>query len=245
MSQTSPAAVDAPVPVPAPVRGKGLVNRVAGIIVSPRETFEDVVARPQWIGMMVLTTLVTAFAMTAFMSTRVGQEAWLQEAVRGQERWGRKMDDKQYAVMEKMASFAPAMVGIPMLVMSPLVTVGVSAILFGIMKVMTGSPAAFKQTLAVVVHGGPISMLHMLVAVPLNYIRGAMQGSTSLGIFLPFEEGSLPARIAGSIDLFLVWGIVILALGLSVLYKRRMGPIAAVLLGLYLSFSIIVGAIFG
>lgn len=241
MSETT-AAGSVPVPLPE----KGLVNRLAGVIVSPRETFEDVVARPRWLGMLLLTTLVTAFGVTAFMSTEVGQQAWLEEAVRGSERWGGRMDDKAYARMEKMAALAPAMVGVPLLIMPPVTTLVLAAILFGIMKGMTGSATSFKQAFAVVVHAAPVGVVHQAVGLPLSYISGKMSGSTSLGVLLPMlEETSFLARLAGGIDLFFIWWIIVLAIGLSVLYKRPARPIAFVFLAVYALFAVVVAAVFG
>ena len=225
--------------------GPGLVNRVIGIIVSPRETFEQVVARPRWLGVLLLTTLTTTFLMTAFVSTKVGQDAWIEQSIRGQEQWGRKVGDKQMEMLEKMAPFAPLMVGIPMLIAAPIVNVVMSAILFGVFKVVTRSAAGFKQAFAVVVHAGVIGLVHMLTGVPLNYIRGAMSGSTSLAVFLPSEEPSFFTALAGAVDPFVIWWIVVLATGLAVLYKRRTAPIASVLLGIYGIVVVIIAAVVG
>ena len=44
----------------------------------------------------------------------------------------------------------------------------------------------------------------------------------------------------GSIDLFLVWATINLAIGLGVLYKRRTGPIATTFLGIYVVIALVV-----
>ena len=63
-------------------------------------------------------------------------------------------------------------------------------------------------------------------------------------MFLPFlDENSFPARFLGSIDLFLIWWIVSLAIGLGVLYRKRTGPIATTLLVVYVSIAIVIAAI--
>ena len=43
-------------PGASPAR-KGLAARFAGIVTSPRETFQFVVAQPRWFGMLALTTV--------------------------------------------------------------------------------------------------------------------------------------------------------------------------------------------
>jgi hypothetical protein len=63
-------------------------------------------------------------------------------------------------------------------------------------------------------------------------------------VFLPFlDENTFPARLLGSIDLFLIWWLVNLAIGLGVLYKRRTGPIAVGLLSVYLAIALIIAGI--
>ena len=41
-------------------------------------------------------------------------------------------------------------------------------------------------------------------------------------------DGSFVTRLAGMIDLFVVWWVFILAIGLGVLYQRRTQPVAIV-----------------
>ena len=53
----------------------------------------------------------------------------------------------------------------------------------------------------------------------------------------------LAARALGSIDLFIIWWIVSLAIGLGVLYKKRTGPIASSFIAVYVSIGLIIAAI--
>jgi hypothetical protein len=43
-----------------------------------------------------------------------------------------------------------------------------------------------------------------------------------------------------SIDMFLLWWMVVLAIGLGVLYKRRTGPIATTFIGLYAIIAVLI-----
>jgi hypothetical protein len=47
------------------------------------------------------------------------------------------------------------------------------------------------------------------------------------------DEESFLGRLAGTIDLFMVWYVVVLAMGLGVLYRRRTQPIAIALFVVY------------
>ena len=70
------------------------------------------------------------------------------------------------------------------------------------------------------------------------------RGVTHLGVFLPFlDEASFAARLLGSIDLFVIWWLISLAIGVGVLYRRRTGPIATSLIGVYITIGIVVAAV--
>jgi hypothetical protein len=109
---------------------------------------------------------------------------------------------------------------------------------------MLGGAGTFKQALAVVVHAGFVVTFAQFFVLPLNYIRESISSPTTLAAFFPFlEETTFAARFLGAIDLVYVWWMVILAIGLAVLYKRRTGPIATGLLVLNLVLALIVAAI--
>jgi hypothetical protein len=40
-------------------------------------------------------------------------------------------------------------------------------------------------------------------------------------------------KLAGTIDIFIIWWLVVLAIGLAVLYRRKTQPIATTLFGIY------------
>jgi hypothetical protein len=55
------------------------------------------------------------------------------------------------------------------------------------------------------------------------------------------EENSFLLLMLQSIDLFLIWWLIVLAIGISVLYKRRPGGIATTLIGIYVVIAMIIG----
>ena len=114
-----------------------------------------------------------------------------------------------------------------MLVMSPIIGAVIAGILFAIFNAAMGGNATFKQVFTVVVHAGAISALSQLFTGPFNYFRGTMTSATNLAVLLPMlPENRSSARLLGMIDLFLIWWVFVLAIGLAVLYRRRTQPIA-------------------
>jgi hypothetical protein len=226
---------------PAP---KHLLARFIGIITSPRDTFASVAASPKWLGMLVLTTAIVMVCTVLPMTTEGGREALLETQVRQMESFGVQVNDQMYQQMRSRIGIAPYTTAGGVLVMSPIITAIMAGLLFAVFNAAMGGTATFKQVYSVVVHAGVISALGQLFTGPLNYFRGTMASATNLGVLLPMlPEGSFLARLAGMIDLFVVWWVFVLAIGLGVLYRRRTQPIAISLFGVYAVIALVAAAI--
>jgi hypothetical protein len=226
--------------------GLSLPARFWGILTSPRETFADVVARPRWFGMAALVILVTAAGVGWFFSTEVGQTAWLDQIVEQTRKAGQEMPEAQWATMEKMASYMGIIYAVSTIVVAPIMWLILTGILFAVFNAALGGTATFRQLFAVFVHSTAISVVQGLFVTPLNYVRQSIASATNLAVFLPMlDETSFLAKLLGTIDLFLIWWIVLLSIGLAVLFKRKTGPIAAGLFIVYGVIAVIIAAFFG
>jgi hypothetical protein len=228
--------------LPAP---KGLVARVIGIITSPGDTFRSVVAHPKWLGMLVLTTLTIAVLATAPFMTEAGKEAALEQQVRQTEAMrGQPVTDQQYEAMRSFSAVMPYFTAGSVLIMGPVMSLIFSGILFAIFNAMMGGNATFKQIFAVVVHAGVISMLGQVFAAPVNYMRGTTGSVANLGVMLPMiEETSFAGRLLGMVDVFIIWWVIVLAIGLAVLYRRKTPSIAMILFSIYAVIALGVAAV--
>lgn len=226
---------------PAP---KSLVARFIGVVTSPRETFQAIVAHPKWFGMMAATTLLIAFFTVLPMTTEDGKQAALDQQVSQMEAFGMTVGDQQYEDMRSRMWIAPYTTAGGIIVASPIIILIISGILFAIFNAAMGGEASFKQVLAVVVHAGIISALGSMFTGPLNYFRGAMGSATNLAVLLPMlDDKSFVGRLLGMTDLFIIWWLVVLAIGLGVLYRRRTQPISIGLLGVYAVIALVVALV--
>jgi len=226
---------------PAP---KSLVARFIGIITDPRATFESVAAHPKWLGMLALTTAIVLTCTVLPMTTEGGKEAMLETQVRQMESFGVQVNDQMYQQMRSRMGIAPYTTAGGVLVMSPIITAALAGILLVIFGAIMGGSATFKQVYAIVVHAGVISALGQLITGPLNYFRGTMASATNLSVLLPMlPEGTFLTRLAGMIDLFIIWWVFILAVGVAVLYKRRTQSVAMTLFGIYAAIALVAATV--
>jgi hypothetical protein len=235
MHDVAPAASAPPLP--------SLPARFLGVITSPRETFAAVVEHPKWLGMLLLTVAISAGSMAWFASTEVGQQALLDQQVAATEALGGRVSDADYARMQQMAPYMGAIQGVTVAIVSPLMMALVAGMLFGAFSVLGGT-ATYRQVFAVLVHAGAISALQSLLIWPFNYLRESASSPSNLSVFFPMlDEGSFVASVLGTIDLFILWWVIVLAIGLAVLYRRRTAPIAWSLFAVYGLIAVIVGVV--
>jgi Yip1 domain len=214
------------------------------VIFSPRSAYADVAARPRVFGALAFVLAVIMTATFAFLSTEVGQQASLDHQVRQMESFGRTVDDAQYAQMERLAPYSSYFAAALQLIFMPILALVVAGLAFAVFNVAFRGNATFTQVFAIVVHSGAILIVQALFTLPLAYARESLAGATNLAVFFPFlDEGSFPAHMLGSIDLFLIWWMVSLAIGLGVLYRRRTGPIATTLLVISVTIGLMIAAI--
>jgi Yip1 domain len=237
MTSTATAAGPAPAP-------KGFLARFIGVITAPRDTFASVVAQPKWFGMLALTTVIIAIFTALPMTTAAGRQAALDQQVTQMQSFGVTVNDQMYEQLEKGTGRMPYVTGISVLVMSPIIALVIAGILFAIFNAAMGGEASFKQVFTVLAHAGAISALSTVFSGAINYFRGSMGSVANLGALLPMlAENSFAGRLLGMVDVFLIWYIVVLAIGLAVLYRRRTQPIAISLLTVYAVIAVAVALI--
>jgi hypothetical protein len=129
------------------------------------------------------------------------------------------------------------------LLIVPLFALLLSGILFGIFAIMGGG-ATFKQVFTVYVHAAVISTLGGVFTGTINYFRQSMSSATNLSAMLPMlEEGTFIARLAGFVDLFVIWWLTVLAIGLAVLYRRKTQSVAIILFSIYAVIALAIAGV--
>jgi len=227
MTNTATAAGATPGP-------KNLVARFIGIITAPKDTFRSVVAYPKWFGILALTTVIVAFFTALPMTTEAGRQAAIDQQVDSMKSFGMEVNDEMYSRLEKQSAIMPYTTAGSVLVISPIMGVIIAGILFAIFNAALGGEASFKQVFSVLCHAGAVSALSTVFSGIVNYFSGRVGSAANLGALLPMlPEHSFAANLLGTVDVFLIWYVVVLAMGLGVLYKRRTQPIAISLLAVY------------
>lgn len=222
---------------------QGLAARCLGMITAPRTTLQAVTSHPRWLGMLITVLAILAGTMFVFLSTEVGREALLDGEVRQVEALMGRISDQQYERMEATLPYARYFALVTVAVV-PAVMLIVAGLLYGFFNTGVGRNATFRQVFSVVVHSSAVYATAQLFVMPLDYARETLSSPANLGAFFPMlDEAGFLARLLGAVDLFLVWSVIVFAIGVSVLFKRPTRPVAVSLLGLYVAVALLVATV--
>jgi hypothetical protein len=193
--------------------------------------------------MYLLTAVIIAVGAALPMTTEAGKQAALDQQVSSMESFGMEVTDEMYEQLRGRTQYAAYTTGGSVLFGSLIMALILAAILWAIFNAAMGGDATYKQILAILVHAGVITALGQLFTAPINYVRGAVTSATSLGALLPmFDEQSFIGKLAGMLDIFVIWWLIVLAIGLAVLYRRKTQPIAITLFGIYAVIIVAIAA---
>lgn len=222
----------------------GLIGRAIGVVASPRATFEHVVAEPRWLGILAVSVAIVALLSAALVGTDFAQRELIEQQRTSMEAFGVTATPEMEEQFAQQLEIAPYMTLGSTLVGIPIVCLILAGILYGVGSGFLGAPATFVQMLAVVAHAGVIFVLQQVFVVPLNYARESILPPTTLAAFAPMLDGeTFLYRLLSGVDLFYLWWLLVLSIGLAVLWRRETRPIATTLMVVYAGVAVVIAAV--
>jgi len=224
-----------------------VMQRIVGIFMSPQKTLEDIAAKPTWVVPLVLTVIVsiviTQVLVPVLISDAQNNESW-QKMISNPDLSPEQLDQMQTMQKKGIENFAAIAAGVTV----AFYTLLGAAILLFVANILMGGKANFKQIFSVFAWTGVIGILGYLVRMFLSLSAGTMQVYLSPAIVMPdsAKETFLFKFLAG-LDIFIIWRIILLALGLTAIYKFTYAKSFVTLALLYLlmmSVTIFMGGVF-
>lgn len=214
------------------------------IYLAPTRAFDRLKEKPSWL-LPLAIGLVAALAVTAISSQFFDWEAQKEKAV--EEMQKRNMTEEQVnQALERMEGFysSPVMrTGAPLVgaLVTHLVAAFFLALVTNLALPLLGATGSYLRTLAVICTAG-------LVAVPAAIVRGALilvqrtaEVSTSLGIAFPGLKSGFPAVIVNRIELFAIWQLILVGLGLKVVYDIKGSRTYWLVSAIWLLITVVLG----
>jgi hypothetical protein len=199
---------------------------MTGVLTSPTEAFADIAQKPRWLPPLALATLLGLLFVYLF-TVRVGWDRAVQ-ALASHPSMERAPAERRADVMAQQRKFMPygvwggASVG-------PIVMAAVTAaVLLGVFNLGFGAQFKFKGVFAAVSYSYMTTVVSTAAAVLVLFLKDPDEyridqpTAFNLGAFL--SPDSTPAwlrSLGGSIDLFMIWTLVLLAFGIRALDPKR------------------------
>jgi hypothetical protein len=99
---------------------------------------------------------------------------------------------------------------------------------------------SFGQVCAIVTVASVPLALRQIVGVITSYVSESTANTMSIGTwFSGLDEVSPVARFVGALDVFVIWWVVLLAIGVGVLYRRNSRRLALTFLGAYAGLALL------
>jgi hypothetical protein len=233
---------------PAEATKLGPFGRLISVIFSPGEAFADINRKPTWLAPIVIGILVSV-GTTQLFNWRVKPdwEQIIRRAIQQRvQRSGGQMPPDE--AIKRQASISRAVGQAISILWMPafcLIVAGIFAVALMLMQAQT----TFKKVLSVVSWSscatgliGGIVFAAALMARDPQSIRSMdpskfnQIAATNLAAFLPADASPFLASIAGSIDIFTIWFLVLVSMGLVAIAGSRsmkMGKAASMVFGLW------------
>lgn len=225
-------------PQTEPESGMSEAGRLANVFFEPRRAFADIAARPRpWVPLAL--SMAMALVLMAAFSQRVGWERFARQTIESTARTRDMTPEQRERVVQMqlkvmpVASYAGAVLGAPV---SALVVAGVLMLIF---KVFMGAGITFKQMFGITAYSFLPGVVSGIAAVAVLFLKNPdefnLQNPTvfNLGAFFdPETTAKWKMAMGASMDVFTIWIILLLAVGVATAarrmpFGRALGGVAA------------------
>jgi hypothetical protein len=224
----------------------GVFEKITGIFISPRETFEALDRKPTWLVPFIIIAVMT-LGMT-LLTRDIGMQDMMAKFQASE--MPQEQIDKITAQTQGIGKYIQ-------MVLIPVATLAIWAIFAGILmfcgNTLLGGSAKFKKLFSMISWSSFVGALAILVNTAIILSKGTTQGvTTSLAVLMPVpglsDKPSLFYRLLSKFDLFTIWSLILWTIGLSVIYKFTMKKSAGLVVALWavwIVISIAFGNLFG
>ncbi len=219
----------------------GFFARWANIYFSPKKTFEAMRLKTRWVTPFVLLLVLgTGFGL---LTTPARTNDTLEQM---KKRFAESSlpADRQAEILETVENRAgnPVWNAFVPVVMTIIYLIA-AGILFFIGNILMGGEARFVSVFSTLIYANLIGVPELLVKGFLAYVKGTLNTPLSIAAFFsPDKSETFAYRFINGFDIFSIWFIAVLIIGLATAYGFKTGKMAAWILPLWVLMKV-VGAV--
>jgi hypothetical protein len=209
----NPAGADTP--------AQSFPERLLGIFISPTETLADVARKPGFWAPLIVIVLGTV-AMIETMIWKIGLERLARMGIEKSSRASSMSPEQIDQAVSTGVKVARVTTHIFAILGPPIVLLIIAGVGILIVNVIFGGRAGFKTVFSLVCYADLVSLLGVIMAVAMMFFGDPDQFNSqnfipsNVGFFLNPHEVSKPLySLASSADIFTIWLLILLGVGLS------------------------------
>lgn len=222
--------------------------RIVNTFIAPGKTFTDLRRNAAWWApflLMVISSVVLVYLAGQKVGFRKVTENQMQAQPKQQERL-EQLPAEQREQQMQTATKITRIIAYAFPVIQLVILLIITAVLFSTFKFAAGADVSFKVSLAIVMYASLPGLLRALLAI-LSLLAGASPDSftfqnpvaTNPGYFLNPADSPFLYSLASSLDIFLIWTLVLTAIGFTCVSKVKRGTALAIVFGWWLIFTLV------
>jgi hypothetical protein len=230
-------------PADADTPAQSFPERLMGIFISPAETLADVARKPDFVTPLILAVLA-AVAVTETMLWKIGMERIVRMSIEQSGRASSMSPDQMDQAVRQGAKYGAIFAHIGGVVVPPIALLIVAALGLLIVNLILGAQAKFKTVFSLICYANLVTLLGALMAVAVilfgdpDHFNTQNPMPANVGFFLNPREVSKPLySLATSADIFTIWFLILIAIGLAEGTGRKVKPFSIFLV--YAGFWVI------
>lgn len=250
------AAPNLPMPASSPTPEVVALSEPARIVntfIAPSKTFTDLRRSAAWWGpflLMVVFSIVFVYVVGQKVGFRKAMENQMQSQPKAQARMEQLSPEQREQQMEQGAKITKIIAyAFPAIQMVILLVI--AALLFGTFKFAASADVSFKVSLAIVIYAGlpgllraALAMLSLLAGVSPDSFTFQNPLASNPGYFMNPADSPFLYAVASQLDIFLIWTLVLTAIGFTCVSKVKRGTALAIVFGWWAVF-VVCGAALG
>ena len=239
-----PVTPMSPAPEPTPLsEGARIVNT----FIAPSKTFTDLRRSAAWWApflLMVVVSILFVYVGGQKVGFRKAMENQMQAQPKQQARLEQLPPDQREQQMQQ-ATKVTEIIGYAFPAIQLIILVIITAVLFGTFKFAAGADVSFKLSLAIVMYASLPGLLRPVLAI-VSLLAGGSPDSftfqnpvaTNPGYFMNPADSPFLYGVASSLDIFLIWTLVLTAIGFTCVSKVKRGTAMTIVFGWWLVFTL-------
>lgn len=245
-SPLAPPSATPPAPEPAPL-SEGA--RIIDTFIAPSKTFTDLRRNASWWAPWLLVSIMS-LVFFYVVGQKIGYRKVVENQIQASPKAAARIenmpaDQREQAMERQTKGTQYFLYAYPLVIL--IFNLIIAAVLFTTFRVAAGADVNFKTSFAIVNYATLPELIKLVLAI-ISVAAGANPDSFSLdnpvatnpGYFISPADSPVLHRLASSLDIFLIWTLVLTAIGFTCVSKVKRSTSFAIVFGWWI-VAVVIG----